>query len=89
MKHIFTNDFISICRKIISENRTSEEWVLIESDDMFQEGSYTGGFDSTEMEFTFSFFEVENEYWFQIPLGDIFDVVEGKRKEVDAIEAER
>jgi hypothetical protein len=36
MKHIFNNDFIIICTQIISEDKTPEQWALIESGDMFQ-----------------------------------------------------
>ena len=35
---------------------------------MFQAGIYEGGFDATGMEFCFSVYENDNEYWFQFPL---------------------
>lgn len=71
MLHQINDDFLNICSQIIGENRSVEEWAGIESDDMFQEGIYTGGFDATEMEFTFSVFIDQKEYWFQLPLSII------------------
>ena len=84
MKYIFKNDFIIICTQIISEDKTPEEWAIVESSEMFQEGDYVGGFDATEMEFTFSIYENGKEYWFQLLLIVINDIAKGKKKEVEA-----
>lgn len=44
-------------------NLDLEQWSLIDSSDQFQTENYSGGFDSTENEFTFSYFdENRNEY---------------------------
>ena len=68
MVHKFKDEFYIICKEILAENKSIEEWAEIESDDMFQAGIYEGGFDATGMEFCFSVYENDNEYWFQFPL---------------------
>ena len=68
MIHKFKNDFYLICEEIILEKKDINEWAEIQSDDMFQEGNYEGGFDAIEMEFCFSFYDDDVEYWFQLPL---------------------
>ncbi len=88
MMHKFNKDFLIIGDQILSENKTIEEWALIESDDMFQKGNYTGGFDATEMEFCFSVIENYKEFWFQLSLETIIDVVEERKKEIEALEAD-
>jgi hypothetical protein len=87
MKHKLEQDFIEICQEIKLENRTVDQWVVVESDGMFQKGKYVGGFDSIEMEFTFSLYEDEKEYWFQLALNDIYEVADGKEMTVEVIEA--
>lgn len=86
--NLSNEDFEEIVNKILTENKTLEEWAEIESDDMFQEGDYVGGFDGTEMEFCFSVFENENEYWFQLPLDDIVKLSNGILIEVELREAD-
>jgi len=71
MTHKINNDFLIICKEILSENKTQTEWAEIESDDMFQRGDYEGGFDATGIEFCFSVYENGQEYWFQSPLSDV------------------
>jgi hypothetical protein len=88
MEHSFDESFISICRDILSEGKTIEEWALIESSDMFQTEKYIGGFDATEMEFTFSLYEDGREYWFQMPLSNIEDVVNGRISNITISEAD-
>lgn len=83
MMHFLRTDFIMICDSILKENKTLNEWSLIESDDMFQQGNYIGGFDSTEMEFCFSVFEEQKEYWFQLSLEEINKVSKGDISEVE------
>lgn len=68
MIHKFKDEFYIICKEILEENKNINEWAEIESDDLFHVGVYEGGFDATEMEFCFSVFENDNEYWFQFPL---------------------
>jgi len=71
MIHKLKDEFYSICKEILAENKNVEEWSEVESDDMFQAGIYEGGFDATGMEFCFSLYENEKEYWFQFPLDSV------------------
>ena len=71
MTHTVNNDFLIICKEILEENKSDDQWAEIESDDMFQQGNYEGGFDATEMEFCFSVYENGQEYWFQFPLSEV------------------
>ena len=72
--------FCEICRQIISEDKSPQEWAKIESDDMFQNEKYCGGFDANEMAFCFSVYRDNNgEYWFQVSLDDVKDIVSGKK----------
>jgi hypothetical protein len=61
-------EFVKMCQEIIAENKSPDEWAEIESDDMFQSDNYEGGFEAIEMEFCFSVFVDDVEYWFQISL---------------------
>ncbi len=81
-------NFLLICQEITSEGKTAEEWAEVESDDMFQQGKYSGGFDGTEMEFCFSVHEDAEEYWFQLSLQEIGDVIAGTLRSVEAIPAD-
>jgi hypothetical protein len=85
-----TSEFRQICQGIISENRSEEEWALVESDDLFQSESYSGGFDATEMAFCFSYFGNDrNEFWFQCTLAQVRDVVGGGITELESWPASR
>jgi len=89
MKHKITTEFILICHQILSENLAIEEWSLIESTDQFQTENYCGGFDETEQEFTFSYFNTkEDEFWFQLSLSEIEKVSKGITKEIVIRKAE-
>ena len=83
MIHYFNQEFYEICDEILSENKSIEEWVEIESDDLIQKENYEGGFDATTMTFSFSLFENNKEYWFEIPLELIGKI---KNKEIIKIE---
>ena len=89
MKHKFEPEFLEICHKISQENLDLNEWNLIESSDQFQTNKYCGGFDGTENEFTFSYFDDNNiEFWFQLPLSDIKKVETGIITEIDIRKAQ-
>ena len=58
-----------ICRMIVEKDKTEDQWAEIESDDMFQEGPFVGGYDAEESEFCFSYYANDGcEYWFQLSL---------------------
>lgn len=88
MKHFLDDNFKIICAEIISQNKSFEEWLEIESDDNLSLGNYSGGFDGTEMEFCFSVIIDETEYWFQLPLQMISEISNGTITEIDVREAE-
>ena len=83
MQFRFDEAFRGICQQILSENRNLEEWSEMESDDMFQYGPYVGGFDADEGEFCFSVYRADGEYWFQVSLEQIRQIVEGSLEIVD------
>jgi hypothetical protein len=83
------SELFSVFQEIKSLNLDLKNWSLIESSDQFQTSNYCGGFDATENEFTFSYFdENKNEYWFQLTLNDIEKIVEGIYIEVFMRKAE-
>lgn len=88
MTHRVNSDFKAICQTIMKEDKSLEQWALIESDDMFEKGKYVGGFDATEMEFCFSVREDGNEYWFQISLEEVKDVVNDLKTDFEARDAD-
>ena len=66
-----------------------ESWCLVESSDQFQTDEFCGGFDATEEEFCFSYYDQnEIEYWFQFPLTDIDRFVNGEIKEIEIRKSE-
>lgn len=85
MKLEITNELKDLCRRIIQERRTENEWAAIESDDMFQTNNYVGGFDATEMAFCFSFYNaVGTEYWFQLTLAEVEQIAVEQVSSVEA-----
>jgi len=89
MKHKFKKEFLSICKEIFKKDLNIGQWALIESSDEFQNDKYCGGFDATENEFTFSYYnENDEEFWFQLSLNNIKDVIEGKITEIETKRAE-
>ena len=84
MKQNINQEFKEICIQILAENKSEKEWYEIESSDMFQTANYCGGFDGTEMEFTFSYYnEKKEEYWFQLSLKNIASLVSGELKKIE------
>ena len=88
MTHKINIHFLSICREILEEDKSEKEWAEIESDDMFQEENYEGGFDATEMEFCFSVFENGEEFWFQFPLNKVQSFIENGETEIEITRAD-
>lgn len=72
-----TPELFSIFQKIIRENKNETQWAEIESSDMYQTENFSGGFDETENAFCFSYYDQKkNEYWFQLPLNEIKNIVD-------------
>lgn len=83
-----TSELVELCRQILAENKTVEEWRQFESDDMFQTKNYIGGFDATEMAFCFSYFDMSHqEFWFQCTLLEVNEIVGGRVSELEALPA--
>lgn len=80
--------FRRICEQIVSEGLQESQWAAIESDDMFRVGNYEGGFDADEVAFCFSVHSADGEWWFQLTLEEIVDVVERRRETFEARPAE-
>ena len=72
-----------ICHYINSMNKDVDEWSKIESSNYFQIGHYCGGFDSIENAFCFSYYKDNKEFWFQLSLDKIKNIL---HKEIDKIE---
>lgn len=77
-----------IAQSILNENKTVEDWAAVESDDMFQEGDYVGGFDADEGEFCFSYYGPDGEFWFQASLDQMAAIARGDTPELEGSEAE-
>ncbi len=77
-----------IAEKIVAEGKSADEWAAIESDDLFQEGRYEGGFDADEGEFCFSYYGEEGEAWFQFSLELAHAIAAGETPEIEGREAE-
>ncbi len=77
-------EYKKICNGIIKRNLSLSEWKEIESSDEFQTENYCGGFDATENEFCFSYYDDEKkEYWFQNSYSEIEQISSGKIKEIE------
>jgi hypothetical protein len=90
MEISLTGEFRQLCSEIVAQGRTADEWGAVESSDMFQTTNYVGGFDATEMEFTFSYYDAEGrEFWFQVPLEDVSEIADGRKTTVRGRPAEK
>mgnify|MGYP006291209015 CR=1 FL=1 len=79
MEHIIDAEFKELCKEIVEENNSLEEWAEIESDDMFQSKNYFGGFYADEMEFGFTYYDKDdNKYWFKVSLDIIEKILDGE-----------
>ncbi|GAA3647291.1 hypothetical protein [Flavivirga jejuensis] len=87
--HKLEKEFKLIAESILNENKSLDEWSEIESDDMFQEGKYVGGFEAIEKEFCFSLYEDDGEeYWFQLSIDEIEKFLKGKLIDVEIRKAD-
>lgn len=83
MKIAVDNEFLSICKNIIQENKDIEDWRLVEADDYFISENYEGGFDATEDAFCFSYYDFnKQEWWFQLTLEEVDQVLTREMKEI-------
>lgn len=85
MQIVPDEDLIAICREIMSADWTESEWAQRESSDIFQQGTYCGGFDADEMEFCFETQIGGTEYWFQFDLQDATGIAKGHAIALEAV----
>ena len=79
----------AICREILKARKTSADWADVESSDMFQSRRYCGGFDANENAFCFSYHDADGtEFWFQVTIQDIREIVDGRLRELAVRPAE-
>ena len=84
MKLVVNEELLEIFKSISKRDLTLTEWREIESDDEFQTENYCGGFDATEDEFCFSYYDTNKmEYWFQKSLNEIEEINSGKVSEFE------
>jgi hypothetical protein len=68
----------SICRAIMAQEKSEEEWRVTESDDEFQTEHFVGGFDGAEGAFCFSYYSPGGaEQWFQVTLMEVSEIAKG------------
>ena len=83
MKIQVDEELAKIFKEILSFNRNSDEWALIESDDMFQSEKYEVGYDATEEAFCFSYYDQSRkEYWFQMNFDELNKIMTRDIKDI-------
>lgn len=71
-----TPEFRDICRDIIAEHRTLDEWAETPACDYFQSPHFCGGFE--DRDFCFSFFAPDSvEHWFSVTLDQAHAIARG------------
>ena len=84
MKIKIDKDLLLIFERIKQKNISVKQWSQIESSDMFQTKYFNGGFDATEEAFCFSYYDInDTEYWFQITLDEIYEVLKREKGYID------
>ncbi len=84
MKLTIDSQLKTICSEIQKQNWTINQWSDHESCDWFQTPNYCGGFDATEEEFCFSFYDKnQKEYWFQFALESVEQIIDGQVNELE------
>ena len=81
---VIKNELVEICKNILEQYKNSSQWDLEESDDCFQTENFTGGWDATEQAFCFSYYENDNEYWFQVNLSQVEQIANAVLTEIKA-----
>ncbi len=69
------DDLRDICKKIVTENKTIDQWSEIESCDMYQSNIYCGGFDADEEQFLFSYYHKSGEWWFSFSIEEAHKII--------------
>lgn len=83
MKIEITDELRALLSQIVEVNKSGAKWSEFESDDAFQSDSFCGGFDATEQAFCFSYYDHDGrEFWFQLTLEDIGQVLSDEKTEL-------
>lgn len=78
--------FIKICKKIKDSGKNLQEWEETGYDDEFYDLPYTGGFDHIENAFCFGYYaDNDRQYSIQLTLEEIYNVLQGKIKQLNAV----
>lgn len=83
MKLEVNEELKSICKDIIEENKTADEWQKVEAGDWFQTDNFCGGFDKAIGGFAFSYYEGEKEFWFDLKLAEVPEILNGNIKTIE------
>jgi hypothetical protein len=74
----------NICESILAEGKSAVEWDRVESDDLIQTAHYKGGYDATEQEFCFSYYDgARKEWWFQFSYAEAGRIAAGELTHLD------
>lgn len=83
------DELTRIAQQIVARGWTEHEWADRESDDEFQTSAVVGGFDTTEMAFTFSIYDEERtEWWAQLSLDEMHSLAQGRLADIPLRPAE-
>jgi hypothetical protein len=82
------DDLRGICREIVAQGRSVNEWDSVESDDMFQRGALVGGYEGSEQAFAFSYYDAaKKEWWLSFALPVAEKIARGEEYWLDLYEA--
>ena len=83
MKLEVNDELKSICKDILEENKTGDDWAKVEAEDWFQTDNFCGGFEKATNGFAFSYYENEKEFWFDLKLSDVSEILNGNIKTIE------
>ncbi len=78
----------SICKDIVDENKSAEQWKQSGSGELYQTDNYCGGYEASTGVFSFSLYKDDKEYWFDLQLSAISEIVKGNKKTIECEEVE-
>jgi len=77
-----------ICRDIIGENKSAEQWKQSGSGELYQTDNYCGGYEASKGLFSFSLYKDDKEYWFDLNLSEVSEIAEGNKKSIQCEEVD-
>lgn len=79
----------SICKDILDENKSAEQWKESGVGELYQTDSFCGGYEAATGLFSFSLYRGEKEFWFDLQLSAVSDIVNGNKKTIECKEVEQ